>query len=220
MIQKLDPESLEEEHVLVLPTQSLEDSHLLGDGFRWLETRGLERIQELLLAEGRFLPRSTAEEDPALKQIIPYVVVHCGPEILLLQRSRKGGEPRLYDRLSIGVGGHINPELCPDAELVMQGLRRELNEELVLGDRELENLDIVPVGSLNDDSNDVGKVHFGLVYLARSAHTGVRVREEELLSGEFVGLQDLRERLSDMETWSQWVTRALLEESHAGRIWS
>ena len=206
-----DPTS-NEEYVLAVPTARLRASQLLDDGFRWGGGDGFERVQDLILADGRFLPRSSAENDPDWKQIIPYAVVHCDSDVFLLRRSRRGGEPRLYDRLSIGVGGHINPEPGPDRTLVLEGLRRELDEELVLPPRGLE---IDAIGTLNDDSNEVGRVHFGLVFLARASERNVKVREGELLSGEFVALSDLSFYADKMETWSQWVLRALEERPGA-----
>ena len=50
-----------------------------------------------------------------------------GPRYFLMQRTRAGGDARLHDRYSIGVGGHLNPG---DADLD-GGLRREWAEELV-----------------------------------------------------------------------------------------
>src|SRR5688572_9668213 len=58
---------------------------------------------------GFFVERRAAEQNSAWKQIIPYVVVRRGESILLLERKKKQGEVRLHGKLSIGVGGHINP---------------------------------------------------------------------------------------------------------------
>ena len=50
---------------------------------------------------------SALEVDPAWKQIVPYLVLHDGPRIFLMQRTRAGGDARLHDRWSIGIGGHV-----------------------------------------------------------------------------------------------------------------
>src|SRR5580700_6556553 len=66
-----------------------------------------------------YVPRSKCEEDPALKQIIPYVLfvyhdVEGGtpvvPYVLRYTRSKLSGvpgEPRLRGKHSLGIGGHI-----------------------------------------------------------------------------------------------------------------
>ena len=102
--------------------------------------------------------RGDAEEDPTHKQVIPYLVLRDGERWFLMRRTRAGGDARLHDLWSIGVGGHLNPG---DGD-VEGGLRREWAEELV-ADFEPE---YAPVGLLNDDTTPVGAVHVGFVYVA------------------------------------------------------
>jgi predicted NUDIX family phosphoesterase len=148
--------------------------------------------------------REVAEIDRTLKQIIPYLVLRDGRRIFLMKRSRAGGDARLHDRYTIGVGGHLNPG---DRD-VLGGLRREWNEEL--------EADFLPefefVGLLNDDSVDVGVHHLGIVYLADAAGRSVGVRETNKLSGSFEELAVVRGVYQSMETWSQLVLDAIAEE--------
>ena len=60
-------------------------------------------------SRGFFVERRHAETDSSLKQLIPYCVLLRGDEIFLMRRKPKGGESRLFNLHSIGVGGHINP---------------------------------------------------------------------------------------------------------------
>ena len=55
-----------------------------------------------------FAPRSSAETDPSLKQIIPYAVFTHGGRILRYVRGGKSGEKRLVAKASIGIGGPNN----------------------------------------------------------------------------------------------------------------
>src|ERR1051325_3102224 len=55
-----------------------------------------------------FLPRSQAENDPAHKQIIPYVLMVFQNKVLHYVRGKKAGEQRLVAKGSIGIGGHMN----------------------------------------------------------------------------------------------------------------
>lgn len=175
----------------------------------------VERYVDRARGRGFFVERRHAEQDSSLKQIIPYNVIVRGTDVLLLQRSKKGGDARLFDKLSIGAGGHVNPEDAPaaapgaaSADPIAACARRELDEELVI-ERVAE---FEPIGVINDDTNAVGSVHFGVVHVARV--TGdVRVRETELLSARFVS-QDELERLAadpavNLESWSRLIVPSL-----------
>lgn len=160
---------------------------------------------ERIRRRGFFLERRHAEQDSSFKQIIPYTLVVHGDEVLLLQRLAAGGESRLHGKLSIGVGGHINPVdgLGDDPGAVLEaGCRRELDEELVLE----TPYSLQPVGVINDESGDVGSVHFGLVQVARCERPRVRVRETQQLHGAFIArpaLQELAARERErFESWS------------------
>src|SRR6185436_19800198 len=137
--------------------------------------------------------RRHAEIDAALKQIIPYCVVARvrggDREVFLTRRTTKGGDARLFGKRSIGIGGHLNPVDGPEAaaDVLALGLRREIEEELSFeGPRTVR-----AIGVLNDDSTDVGSVHFGLVHVVR-AEGDVRVRETDMLSGGFVSVAELQ----------------------------
>lgn len=159
---------------------------------------------------GFFMERRFAEEDRAFQQIIPYVLVRRGDEVLLLRRSKRGGDARLHDKLSIGVGGHVNPPDAEHKDLIDACARREIEEEIeVKGKATLR-----PIGIINDDSNPVGAVHFGVVHEARIPPDGdVRVRETELLEARWTTWAELRKIAADeranMESWSKLIVRSL-----------
>ncbi|MEC7232888.1 MAG: hypothetical protein VXW31_08115, partial [Planctomycetota bacterium] len=175
-------------------------------GGEWSATR----FHEVVRTEGFFVEREYAETEPSLKQIIPYTLVMRGKEILLLARTKGGGESRLHNKLSIGVGGHVNPVDAIDPEDAGRRLsdplpaatRREVMEE------ELEVTGatrLTPVGLINDDTNAVGAVHVGLVQILELLDGDARVREVDQLEGSFVSLAELRERAERgdrLETWS------------------
>ena len=181
------------EHVLVIPRGAM-----MGDpGWHGLVEADLEAFQSVVRGEGRFVDRSTAEEDRQLKQVIPYLVLRDGDRYFLMRRTRAGTDARLHDRYSIGVGGHLNPG---DVDLA-GGLAREWAEEL--------NAAFIPefrlVGLLNDDTTDVGGVHLGAVFTADTAGRPVTVRETDKLSGAFAGIDEVAAVLDRMETWSALV---------------
>jgi predicted NUDIX family phosphoesterase len=178
------------ELVLVVPRASL-----MGDpGWNGVTTDGLDTFEAIVRRDGEFRPRSEMELDRRWKQVIPYLVLRDGARYFLMRRTKAGGDARLHDRYSIGIGGHLNPG---DGDL-QGGLRREWAEEI--------EADFVPdfrlLGLLNDDSSDVGSVHVGAVYVADAAGRRVAIRETDKLSGEFASVADLAEVVDRMEGWS------------------
>jgi predicted NUDIX family phosphoesterase len=167
---------------------------------RFLVERGIVRehtdeMFDLIVELHFFIDRPTAEVSPQYKQIIPYVVIRHGEKYFLLQRTQKQTESRLHHKLSLGIGGHINPD-TPD---LLDGLQKELEEEVdVAGDYDLSF-----VGILNDDTTDVGRVHLGAVYLLDAHNGDVKVRETEKMTGRWADVDELRALYPDMESWSQ-----------------
>jgi predicted NUDIX family phosphoesterase len=133
--------------------------------------------------------------------VIPYPILRDGPRWFLMRRTRAGGDERLHDRYSIGVGGHVNPvDGGLDGDL-SGALEREWTEEL--------DVDFVPtfrfVGLLNDDTTSVGQVHLGLVYEGDAAGRPVEIRETDKLSGGFVETGEVAAVANRLETWSRLV---------------
>jgi predicted NUDIX family phosphoesterase len=192
------------ERVLVVP-RTVVPARAAWHGLR---TEGLADFMVTAARVGRFEPRAAMEIDPEHKQLIPYLVLRDGPAYFLMRRTRAGGDARLHDRWSIGVGGHLNPG---DADL-FGGLRREWREELV-ADFEPE---FVPLALLNDDTTAVGAVHLGIVFVADAAGRPVRVRETDKLEGAFRPASDVAAVVDDLETWSRIVFEAL--ESNAAAL--
>jgi predicted NUDIX family phosphoesterase len=189
-----------DEKVLVFPRSVFERLGVF-QGFR----TGVDRYLPTILEprNNRFMPRAQAENDPNFKQIIPYVIITDGKSILHYVRGKKAGEQRLVAKGSIGIGGHINDEdhslFAVGAQAFQDAVRREVCEELsVLG-----AFDAQPVGLINDDSTEVGRVHFGIVHVLFRAPEQVKKNEQVITQVEFVPIKELKTRREQMETWSQ-----------------
>lgn len=184
------------EKVLVVKTEKLAK---FISGRTGLLTEDREAMLDIIINEHEFIDRPAAEEDPSYKQIIPYVVLTRKGLVFATRRLNKGGESRLHGKVSIGIGGHINPVDETDRRSVlMKGLERELDEEVYIQRRG----ELVPQGFINDDGNGVGAVHLGLCF-SMEVEGEVSVKETEKLSGSWLSLQELRSEYDNMETWSQ-----------------
>ncbi len=158
-----------------------------------------------------FLNRDLAEEDPSHKQIIPYAIFRHGDRFLHYVRGGGSGEKRLAAKGSIGIGGHINDGdhavSSFDRDTYSIGVEREIDEELkIVGGYTQEIL-----GLINDDSNDVGKVHLGVVHLVTLENEEVEAGEDNIGDLCFLTLEELSERRDKLETWSQICLDGLLQ---------
>lgn len=187
------------ERVLVIPRSVIMDDPgwlgLRADGFDRLDD--LAAFEALVTRHATFMPRPEAEVDRGWKQVIPYLVLRDDERYFLMRRTQAGGDARLHDRWSIGVGGHLNPG---DGDLA-GGLRREWREELVAAFEPEFRL----IGLLNDDTTDVGSVHLGAVYVAEAEGRAVEIRETDKLTGSFAEAAEVAAVVERMESWSALV---------------
>ena len=150
-----------------------------------------------------FMAREHAEDDPSHKQIIPYAVFRHGDRILHYVRGSKSGEQRLAAKGSVGIGGHINSEdaeqACLERDTYMTGVEREVNEELRLAAGYAQRI----VGLINDDSNEVGQVHIGVVHVFDLEADDAQPNESPITELAFLSRSELTARRDSLETWSQ-----------------
>jgi predicted NUDIX family phosphoesterase len=196
------------EQVLVVPRALLEE---IGH-FEGIRTEGLDAAVKRLLdpANHFFMDRAAAEDDPSHKQLIPYCVFRCGDRILHYTRGKSGGESRLHAKISVGVGGHVNPvdtdggKTGPDA--YHAAVSREIKEELELPEEHGHRI----IALLNDESNAVGQVHLGIVHLVDLKSEAVSSREDALADLGFSPLAELAgPHFENLETWSQFCIQHL-----------
>ena len=160
----------------------------------------LETIQQ----KKEFLPRGIMENDPSYKQIIPYLVFKFEDKYFLMQRAAKASETRLRNKYSLGIGGHIRQEdMTTDS--IFDWAKREFHEEINYSG----NLTIKPLGVLNDDTNDVGKVHIGFVLLLQGDSAEISIKSE-LKCGTLVTLDECAAYHDSLDSWSQLVLKSIL----------
>lgn len=183
------------ENVLAVKTELLRP-YLTGEGC--ITDRCGEAV-EVILQNHVFLPRPEAEVDENYRQIIPYVVICRGEHIFTTERLSKSGEARLHGKLSIGIGGHINPESDGDSrDVLRRGMARELSEEV-----SIDGTASAPrfLGLINNESNSVSRVHLGLL-CTMTVDGEVSVRETEKLAGRWMTAAALRLNAHRLEGWT------------------
>ena len=158
-----------------------------------------------------FQPRGAMETDPSYKQLIPYVLLEWtdGDGVIRLfayTRGGGGGESRLHAKRSVGIGGHISREDSAEgADPYTTGMQRELAEEVCLESEYSEKRE----GLIYDPSNEVGKVHLGVVHRFVLQSPDVSSNEADLADGGFMTIDALRAEWDRLETWTQLAIDAL-----------
>jgi len=161
-----------------------------------------------ILKNFRYLRRKEAEENPEYKQPIGYCAI-LNPnrkQVFAYQRSSEDltyFERRLQGKWSWGLGGHIEKIDENGRDPILASLLRELKEEVeveITGSPKL-------IGYINDEHNDVGKVHFGILYVLETRRDDIRPRDMEIMQGRFTTVPELEEICSSpefsVEDWSR-----------------
>ncbi|MEM4203706.1 MAG: hypothetical protein QXS54_06525 [Candidatus Methanomethylicaceae archaeon] len=195
-----------DEEVLVISRDLLPD----------LPSRGLVLADETFLASllprAKFMSRREAESNPSYKQLIPYAMLRFADKIFRYRRSTWTREKRLHGLYSIGVGGHVVradlPPSCENYVAVIERARdRELAEEFLVETLGHPTL----VGLLNDESNEVGQVHLGIVYEYLLQNPNVKSREKRNhINCGFLSVEALASNIQEYENWSQVLIERLV----------
>lgn len=199
---------MDKESVLVFPEGLIED--LIGNRRGFILNNNLNVFNKIINSDSLFfLERGEAEISPEYKQIIPYTIVKASDQIFYYQRSKKGNEDRLRNKWSIGFGGHINDKdgIKCNTTTYHKAWQRELDEELEIKGQGVNKI----VGYIYDDSNEVGKVHFGIVHLFNlfNFSTINKCKSEEIicLSQDFP--YNIQNMSLNFENWSKLILENL-----------
>jgi predicted NUDIX family phosphoesterase len=205
-----------EERVLCFQRKLLEEIGV----FQGLEVN-VEKYLPVVTASKNilYLNRTEAEQDKGYKQLIPYVLIFCQDRILRYRRGKGGQETRLHGLYSVGIGGHISEEdhgLFSNRLGYQEGMRRELMEEVAI-----EECNEVSVAVINDDSTEVGFVHFGVVHVLHVADETIAGRRSGIVAPEFIPVAEAMKDTLGYESWSRFCLEnvdALLAKAAAAGV--
>lgn len=206
-----------DEHILVVARENIFINNI--HAWHGLQEVDFEHYIQIINDKKEFLPRSLMETDFQYKQIIPYLIFTHDDKYFLMQRRSTASETRLASKLTLGIGGHIRQEdMQPYFAEATKGVAstmqtnslfawalREFHEEV----NYTGNISVKPLGILNDDSNDVGKVHIGFVLLLQGDSANISIKSE-LKSGALLSLSECLAQRESMESWSQFIVDFLI----------
>ena len=155
------------------------------------------------------LTHKSATQDKSLKQPIAYVAVYNTTEkkFFIYKRASENkdyGEKGLQGKLSLGFGGHMKPLDNQNGGGIKKSLIREIGEETGLSGM---LRDIKLLGYVNDESNEVNRVHFGMLYVASTDSLVLSPKDPEVKRWELITLKEVQKINKDprcnLETWSR-----------------
>lgn len=165
-----------------------------------------QQIMNIITNSSNFMPRSRAETNQSFKQIIPYMLFMFENKLFVMQRKSSASEQRLASKFSLGIGGHVRQEDITNNNII-DWANREFEEEVTYqGSKTIQIL-----GVLNDDSNDVGQVHLGLILLVHADSSTISINDEHK-SGILLTRGECMALAPQMETWSQICFKFLLDQ--------
>lgn len=181
------------------------------EGFRYTDEQDYESN---ILNNFRWVKRAEIETDDLHKQLIGYGII-VNPrmkKVFVYKRpldEEKCSETRLIGKWSWGIGGHIKKCDVLTGNPIRTSMVRKLKEEIEL----LGPVNLVLIGYINNESDDVGKAHFGILYLIETNSPTVTPKSSKLESGKLCTLEEVEAICSlpgfVVEEWSKIAVSSL-----------
>ena len=165
-----------------------------------------DHYQKIVEKHSEYQWRSQCETDPQFKQIIPYLVFSHENKYFLMQRSNTSGDTRLHHKCSVGIGGHLRQEDMA-GKTIFEWAAREFAEEIDYQG----TYTFQPLGLLNDETDSIGQVHTGFVFLLKGNSSKIHIRSE-LKEGRLATLDECLSKFEFLESWSKIVCTFLKEQ--------
>lgn len=174
-----------------------------------------DSLEQAILNNYEYMMRGEAEVNYNYKQPIPYwIVISQDKKIFVYKRWASWSnawESRLHSKISFWVGGHIEEKDQENENILLDTLKREIEEEIKIISEDIINISLL--WYINDDTNDVGKVHFWISYIIEVKNTNTSLEDWELANGEFLDINEIEEMMQsedyDVETRSKIIYEPL-----------
>lgn len=217
-VRKITEKALEiletalDEKILAIPRKYATEAIRTGS---FVVSESLEKLNEIIKEQGKYIPRSKIEKSEEYIQLIPCGIIEHDRKILLLKRKEIDPKNRLNEKYVIWAGGHVREQDASEDALV-SGLKRELAEELFIKSQYVISK---PKGFVYFAGNAKSRRHLGVVYKVELSdddvalgldQTEFKERRGKSVSGTFQSLEELKGYFQGMEQWS----RAILEHHY------
>jgi predicted NUDIX family phosphoesterase len=198
--------SKHQEHIVCIKSSLVSDRQ---DGFVEYELKA----SDLMLGQ-----RAVLEFDPDFRQVLPISVFTHQGKVWAYERTSKGGETRLHNKIAVAVGGHwdlddlVIEEGCINLEVsLQQAIDRELREEVKISSGIISTRQLAQ--KICADDTEVDKVHLGIVWVHELDGEGVASAEDQLKGIGFVSPEALLSDEYNSEGWAKIICRCLLKDA-------
>jgi len=177
-----------EEKIMILPTKKL----FYDKYFEWYHSHKETNFSTKINKYFSFQKRWPMEINPDYKQPIVYgIIINTeSQKIFAYQRTNKHSENRLDNKRSRWVWWHVDYDNYKNINNILdENIKRELSEEVNL----TKNYNLEILWYINDDSDPVWQVHFGVVYIIEVNHEDIKPHSHrELAQWKFYTLEELK----------------------------
>ncbi|WP_158770944.1 NUDIX domain-containing protein [Paraglaciecola sp. L1A13] len=158
--------------------------------------------------------RASLEKDDTFRQLLPISVFTHKGKVWAYERTNKGGENRLHNKIAVAVGGHwdlddlvIKGSIINLHESLKQTMQRELKEEVNLTSNIIKTMELEK--KICADDTEVDRHHIAVVYVHELDGEGVNSSEEQLKTVGFVSPTELLSGKYNIEAWARIICEIL-----------
>jgi predicted NUDIX family phosphoesterase len=159
--------------------------------------------------------RASLEKDDDFRQLLPISIFTHKGKVWAYERTSKGGESRLHNKIAVAVGGHWDLEdlIIKDSVIdleksLSQTMERELEEEVNLTSSIVRTVELE--NKVCADDTEVDRVHLAVVYVHELDGEGIESSEDQLKTVGFISPQELLNGEYNIEVWAGIICKILL----------
>lgn len=165
--------------------------------------------QDLMLGQ-----RAVLENDDDFRQLLPISIFTHKGKVWAYERTSKGGESRLHNKIAVAVGGHwdladlvVKDSVINLEESLAQATARELEEEVKLSSNIIKTYELEK--KVCADDTEVDRVHIAVVYVHELDGEGIESAEDQLKTVGFVTPKELLVGDYNLEAWARIICEIL-----------
>lgn len=178
-----------------------------------MDEQRAQALVSTLEQQAEWRPRLEAEEDDDWQQIYPYALFKCGNLYAEYKRGTKNtSDNRLNLKYTLAIGGHVFKPEFEQTKTITNWIQQIFHQDV-----QYEG-NITPhcIGILNDNADDLGKYHLGIIYVLEGDTTDIRSKIHDEV--RLLKLQDFtNEDIEFLERWSQMIYRQLRDKEVASQ---
>lgn len=160
--------------------------------------------------------RFSLERDDDFRQLLPISIFTYQGKVWAYERTSKGGESRLHNKIAVAVGGHwdledlvVENSIIDLEKSLHKATARELEEEIVLSSNIVKTYELSK--KICADDTEVDRVHMAVVYVHELDGEGIESAEEQLKAVGFVHPRELLSSDYNLEAWARIICEILTD---------